>query len=290
VIESHTPPKTRCTCSGISQSDCTSRGQESQREQKPQSYRPTLRYLLIPFSIYLAALAALLIGLGMVWAQSGSLDCSTVLPPSDEDARFFPAGTFGPGLAGTDIARAHFCHLRLMGEHPLEQYLSDGRGQVYRLMIWPAYRLPLIVGLTVKPDGTGELRAKAEKSKLQPGTLSVDRTAEVTKSEVDRLLILLEQADFWSLPTDEYFVENQRRAAQAAATGVQKVLAQTMDGVESNLEGAVGTRYHLVSRKLSEPGPNRSWENSPYGVLTLYLFRDLAKLEVPPIETSPTRH
>ena len=156
-------------------------------------------------------------------------------------------------------------------------------------MVWPAYRLPLIVRLEIRPDGTGELAAKAEKSMWQPGTLSVNRTAEVSKPEVDKFLMLVEQANFWSIPTDEFFVENQRRAAETAATGRRRALVREMGGVDWDLEGATGAGYHLVSRKFPDPGGGKNWEKGPYAKLTLYLFRDLAKLEVPPIETTPTK-
>ena len=219
---------------------------------------------LILFSVYITALAALFVGQGGDLAQSGSMDCSRDLPPSNEDARFYPAGTFGPGTVGIDLAFMHSCHLRLMGEHPLDDYLSRGRAQVYRVMVWPAYRLPLIVRLEIRPDGTGEVAAKAEKSMWHPGTLSVDRTTEVSKPEVDKFLMLVEQADFWSIPTDEFFVENQRRTAEAAATGRRRALIKEMGGVPPKaMCPPAGARRRVAVRWANRPWLSRRESKSP---------------------------
>ncbi len=240
--------------------------------------------------ICLFGLMTLPVSVAAVSAQYGPVDCSQSLPPSDEDRQFYYSGSFGPRLGGVDMARVHSCHLRLMKEHPLAQHLNHGEGQVFRLMVWPAYQLPLIVRLKVKPDGTGELVAKAEKSLLEPGTLLVNRTAEVSKSEVAKFIFLLQQAEFWSMHTDEFYAENQRLAAEASANGVRRAMRHTMGGVSWNLEGVMGVTYHLVLRTSPGPGPDKSWENKPYAQLVFYLFRDLAKLEVPPMETTPKKH
>lgn len=222
-------------------------------------------------------------------AQPQTLDCSREPLPPDENPRFFPVGTFGPGAGGVEMAALRSCHLRAMRELPLEKYLGQDQAQAYRLMVWPAYRLPLVVRLIIKTDGTGELAAKAEKSEWEPGVLSVDRVEKVSKPEADRFLQLLEQANFWLLPTDEFDFENQRLAAKAAATGRQKAMIKEMDGVDWDLEGATGAGYHLVSCKFPEPGPFTPPDTSSYAHLASYIFRSLGKLEVPPLPAMPVK-
>lgn len=239
--------------------------------------------------IYLVVLAALSLGTPKALGQSRALDCSRDLLPPDEHPQFFPVGTFGPGPGGANTASLYSCHFRAVRELPLMQYVNQDQPQAYRLTVWPAYRLPLIVRLVLKSDGSGELATKAEKSKWEPGRLSVDRVARVSKPEADKFLLLLGQANFWSIPTDEFYIENQRLAARADRKH-RRVRVQVLDGVKWDLEGTQGANYHLVSRTFPEPGPNASPDTSTYAELTSYLFRGLGKLEVPPIEATPPQH
>lgn len=235
--------------------------------------------------VYLVGLATLWIGLLATFGQTRTLDCTRDRLPPDEKPRFFPVSTFGVGTGGTNEAGLLACHLRAMGELPLTDYLKEDAPQAYRLMVSPALRLPLIVRFVVRADGTGELSAKAQKGWKYPGVLAVDRVEKVSKPEVDKFMQLLEQASFWSLHTDQFYAENQRAVASANPRG--RKIGGGIGGVEWNLEGAQGSNYHVVSRKLlaGDIPPDLA----AYFDLTRYLFRDLAKLEVPPIEATPSK-
>jgi hypothetical protein len=187
--------------------------------------------------------------------------------PLDADPQYFPTGTFG--IKGAFDANINACFLRAMQESPLPELVTQEAAQVFRLTVIPAWRPPFIARLTIRGDGTGTLAVKAAKSQRNAGVITVDRTQAITKSDVDPFLTLVEAAAFWSMSTREVYSNDPR------------VIVQVMDGEIWLLEGAQNGRYHVVTRTSPKPGP--------YAELTSYLFRRLARLEMPPVPVIPRK-
>jgi hypothetical protein len=140
----------------------------------------------------------------------------------------------------------------------------------------------MLVRLMIAADGTGQLAVKVGESQKNPSQLTAERENEVSKEEVARFLQLLEGANFWSLQTNQFYTREQVVRMRAERTKYPKAVMKVLGGVHWVLEGAQGENYHVVTRTSPEPGP--------YANLTSYLFRNLAKLEVPPYrEPAPRR-
>ncbi len=194
-------------------------------------------------------------------------DCSREPLPLDADPQYFPTGAFG--IDGAFEASINACFLRAMQEAPLPELVTLETAQVFRLTLIPAWRPPFIVRLAVRSDGTGTLAVKAAKSQRNAGVITVGRTEAISKSDVDVFLTLVEAAGFWSMSTKEVYSKDPR------------VIVQVMDGEKWVIEGAQNGRYHVVTRTSPKPGP--------YAELTSYLFRRLARLEMPPVPVIPRK-
>ncbi len=216
---------------------------------------------------------------------SGTADCTKDLLPPDEGPRFFAIDPDNFGPMGSDTARWYACFLRAMGEAPLLEQVHERETLAFRLLVLPILRPPFMVRLTVAPNGTGQLTTKGGESPKNAAALSLLREDKVSKGEVDRFLQLLDDANFWSMQTNQFYTKEQIAMARTTRLKRVKAAKQIYGGVYWVLEGAEGDKYHVVSRNLPVPGPPISQDLGPYTELTSYLFRGLAKLEAPAVST-----
>lgn len=172
---------------------------------------------------------------------AGGLVCQPEHPEQAGTAvgtsQFFPAETFG----SNEVARTYSRYLRSMGEKPLsESVIPEGPDEVYRVLVEVRpYNSPVVVRLRIRNDGSGELAAKVGRDGGHPQILTVNRTAAVSRANVDRFLQLLNEAGFWSTPTREVFDSHRRFL---------------MGGEGWMLEASQKGRYHVVCRAVSELG------------------------------------
>jgi hypothetical protein len=181
----------------------------------------------------LALVLSLLFGGGPVFQSEHPEQAGTTVISS----QFFPPGTF----EGNEniLARAYSRYLRLMGEKPLgESPISEG-AEVYRVLVeLRPYNSPVVVRLRIRNDGSGELTAKVGRDGGHPQILTVDRTADVSPTNVGRFLQLLNEARFWSMPTEE---PDRYRRSIIGGEGWM---------IEANKNGS----YHAVCRAVSGLG------------------------------------
>jgi hypothetical protein len=65
------------------------------------------------------------------------------------------------------------------------------------------YGIPVVVRLSIAPDGTGEVVGKIGRSPRFPDVLTVNRIAKVSQAEIDEFVKLLADSGFWSMPVFE---------------------------------------------------------------------------------------
>jgi len=225
-------------------------------------------------------LALALLFASVAAGRSAQVDCSSWPLPPDDPPRFFPAGVFGSGPAGAWAERFYPCNLRVFDERPLAEYVSASWPQAYRLIVFPHLRVPLVVRLSVSADGTSELAAKEQGGWKDPKALAIDRSQIVQRSATERFLRLVDEANFWSLPTNQFDAQIKQPRSASSRGRRMKSGPGLEGGVEWVLEGMRAGSYHVASRKSGLNGGARS-DLRPYLELTSYLFRDLAHLEIP---------
>ncbi len=179
--------------------------------------------------------------------------------PPDENPQFFPSGALTSNLA--IVGRAYSWYLRSLQEKPLAECVSRECPQVYRvLVVTRPYNAPVVVRLWIRSDGVSELVTKVGRDGGHPQILTVSKTADPARVDVDKFLKLLEEAGFWSMPT-----EFAKPTAMGAAGWM--------------LEGIREDKYHIVCRSAPEIGPLKD----PLDFLVVGLAKiDLASLPVGP--------
>jgi hypothetical protein len=122
-------------------------------------------------------------------------------PPSPGDvAQFFQ----GQISADDAWARYNIPLLHLMGEKPLAEAAEPQAAQVYRLFFQTRPSgIPVVVRLSVGPDGTGEVVSKISQSARAADVLAVHRTVNLSRTEVGDFYKLLADSGFWSMPVHE---------------------------------------------------------------------------------------
>ena len=150
----------------------------------------------------------------------------------DEIARFFQ----GKIPAGNVLARDNARYLHLMGEKPLVETTGLQAAQVYRLLVETRpYGIPVVVRLSIGPDGTGEVVGKMGHSPRFPDLLTANRIVKVSQVDVNEFLKLLEGSDFWSTPVFESIDPHHVMMGEPGWM----------------LEGAKEGSYHVVCRGTS---------------------------------------
>jgi hypothetical protein len=143
---------------------------------------------------------AIVLVIGMVGpyqSDGQDLDRLRYVASPDEIARFFQ----GKLPAGNVLARDNARYLHLMGERPLVETTGLQATQVYRLLVETRpYGIPVVVRLSIAPDGTGEVTGMIGHSPRFPDVLTANRIAKISQAEIDEFLKLLEGSGFWSMP------------------------------------------------------------------------------------------
>jgi hypothetical protein len=168
---------------------------------------------------------------------------------------FFPSGVFGetrqldPGTS-----RWYSSQLRALEEPSLWELSRTESTQSYRFLWLRTLDHPLSVRFDANADGTGQLVTKMSSGTggNDPGKLVLNQTQQLTKEQIAGLLLKVEAAAFWSLPTNEN--------------------SGGRDGARWIIEGVHQRRYHIVDRWTPSSGPVRE--------IGLYLMR-LSNLKIP---------
>jgi len=111
---------------------------------------------------------------------------------------YFPPQTFTSRSADFQV-RWYSAEMYALGEGPLWPP-STGSEPTYRLTYIPAFTGPTVVTLTVLPDGKGRVAIKTLDANRE--ATKVDETVSTTRDQVDQFLTLLDEAHFWTTPTE----------------------------------------------------------------------------------------
>lgn len=136
---------------------------------------------------------------------------------------YFPPQTF-TGRAAEFTESWYARELYALGEKPLWP-VSTNETQ-YRFTWLRSFHQPVTVTLVPMSDGTGLLGLRATDN--HRGRLTIDKSLAVTPDEVAKALALIEQAQFWRMPTESS--------------------VRGLDGSEWILEGTRNGSYHMVTR------------------------------------------
>lgn len=180
-------------------------------------------------------------------AQSSSTTKAVVyFPPDAIDG--FASGFFSSNLS-------------FIGEPSLLAAAQDPSALSYRVD-WLAAQTGyvVVVRLSLNADGSATTI-----STVQPGVPGVRHKTQnsVCDADVKKFVQMVENANFWSMPTIEQ--ENPKAGRRA----------YKMDASTWVFEGVRNGSYHVVSRR----GP----EQSPFTEMVRFLAKDLAKLDEPSV-------
>lgn len=174
--------------------------------------------------------------------------------PPDRNPQYFPVGLFSkyPELSDWE-ARWYASELRALNEPPL----LEGKARhsvVYRFLLIPSFSPSLAIRLVVNPDGTGTLVAKL-RANSRGGTEAApaEETVSVSSEQVGKFEDLLDESNFWCLPT-------------------KWDLVRGADGEEWILEARKNGKYHVVDRWSG-------WRGVSYSQAYEYM-RELSPLKV----------
>jgi len=138
-------------------------------------------------------------------------------------ANYFPPHTFS-GAAAEFTERWYARELYALAERPL--WPAPVNDVVYRFTWLRSFNEPVAVTLTSLADGSGQLRLRVTDHSRQH--LTVDRTIAVTAEQVATVAEIIDQAQFWRMPTQQP--------------------DHGLDGSEWILEGTKSGNYHIVTR------------------------------------------
>jgi hypothetical protein len=178
------------------------------------------------------------------------------LPASFAQQQFFPTGVLGETQQlDKGTTKWYSSQLRALDEPSLWELSKTKSSQSYRFLWLRTWDHPVAVRLDINNDGTGRLVTKMSSGTggYDPGKLALNRTRQLTKEQVVSLLLKVETAAFWGLPTNE--------------------TSGGRDGARWIIEGVRQGQYHIVDRWSPSSGPVRE--------LGLHLMH-LADLEIPP--------
>ncbi len=137
---------------------------------------------------------------------------------------YFPPQTFTSRAADFDI-HWYSADMYALGEKPLWPPSSELE-TTYRLTYIPAFAGPTVITLSVFSDGEGTITIKTIDGDRE--VTKVDESLTAPREQLARFLALLEQAHFWTTPT-----ELPRRG---------------LDGAEWIMEGVKDGKYRTVVR------------------------------------------
>jgi hypothetical protein len=211
----------------------------------------------------LLAAISLVLGIGVsAHPQTKNRSKTTTLDaapdPPDANPQYFPKDTFHDSIESGSFknftARWYSKHLRAMNEPSLSVDSKDKTLVAYRFLWLRTFHHPIAIRLTIRSDGTGLLTGKMTSGHggYEPGTLSQNNSFEVSKSQIQQFLDLLQKTAFWTLQTENGEVGD--------------------DGAVWLLKGVQGGNYHVVDR----------WSpaKDDFSRVCLYLL-ELSKISVP---------
>ena len=173
--------------------------------------------------------------------------CATTftVPSNNQPASYFPAGTFLPDeVRERGLVNWYSRSLQEMAE-PSFQTIVPANVESYRFLWLRSFRPGISVRIWKCPRGYC-LTAKqldsvdhyADGKFVPTAKLTVNNSRSLTVDDWDRFLSLLDRTYFWSMPTvDGGPVAN--------------------DGASWLLEGARGSKYHIVDRQSPQTGDYR---------------------------------
>ena len=119
------------------------------------------------------------------------------------------------------------------GRKTVGRNCGSARTQIYRLLVGTRpYNIPVVVRLSILPDGTGEVVGKISHSSRFADRLTANKTIRVSHADVEQFLKLLSDWGFWSMPVLERVDPAHVR----------------LGGVGWMLEGEKEGSYHVVCR------------------------------------------
>jgi hypothetical protein len=111
---------------------------------------------------------------------------------------YFPPQTF-TSRAGDFLVRWYSADMYALGEKPLWPP-SNELETTYRLTCLPAFSGPAVVTVSVSPDGDGRISIRTIDRNRE--VTKVDETVLAPRDQISRFFALLEQAHFWTTPTE----------------------------------------------------------------------------------------
>jgi len=161
---------------------------------------------------------------------------------------YFPPRTFVSAAADFQV-RWYSSEMYALGEESLWPLAGHGAESTYRLTYIPGFSGPTSITLSLAPDGEGIVAIK---------TLDADReitrtneTVRASRDQLDRFVSLLDQAHYWTTPTE------------LERTG--------LDGAEWILEAVRNSRYRVVVRWCPDI-ERKSREEIPFAEACRLLF------------------
>ena len=158
--------------------------------------------------------------------KTTSQDCLKTLERTNASffQTYFPPQTF-TSRAGDFQVRWYSADMYALGERPLWPPSSELE-TTYRLTYLPAFTDPTVVTVSVSPEEDARISIKTINGDRE--VTKVDETVSVPKDQLTRFLTLLEQAHFWTTPTE--------------------LPTRGLDGAEWIMEGVKGGKYRTVVR------------------------------------------
>jgi hypothetical protein len=158
--------------------------------------------------------------------KTTSQDCLKTLERTNASffQTYFPPQTFTSRAADFQV-RWYSADMYALGEKPLWPPSSELE-TTYRLTYLPAFTGPTVVTVSVSRDGDGRISIKTINGDRE--VTKVDETVSAPRDQLTRFFTLLEQAHFWTTPT-----ELPRRG---------------LDGAEWIMEGVKDGKYRTVVR------------------------------------------
>jgi hypothetical protein len=203
----------------------------------------------------------LTVSLTVGWAQTTKPPKTSVPAilnnPPDANPEYFPKGIFGQPVHGWDAsdfeARWYSSHLRGMHEPSLSEASRDTSLVAYRFLWLRTFHNPIAIRISIRPDETATLTGKITSGAggYEPGMMTWNESFELSRSQVETFLKLLDKTGFWSLPSE-------------ASNGGE-------DGAQWIMEGVRKGAYHVVDRW--------SPQKDDYASMCLYLV-NLSKIQL----------
>jgi hypothetical protein len=206
---------------------------------RPASYKLRLRF----FAVTLCMTTLLFLGVG---SQQGRTQDST---QASNAPVYLP-----PGNPDTSILT---WFLSSLGEPSLLEAAKDPSILSYRLSYFtPVATRAIVVRVVVNADGSGQITTATWSS----GKLAESKRAKdtVSAADVKQFLQLVEQVEFWSMPSTEQKNNGGRTM-------------YVLDGSWCMIEGARNGSFHYALRRSLQP--------DPFTQLARHLAKNLAKID-----------